>query len=329
MPAGAARNARPSVWSRFRSYRAGLIATLFLCLLVLGAGFANVVTPYSAFEIDSSAVNLPPSLHHPMGTDDLGRDELTRILLGGRVSLTVGILAVLISVGFGTVIGSAAGFYGGRIDNLLMRGTDVVISFPGLILMMIFAALLGKGIVSIALVIGLTSWMTVARLVRASFLSLKEQEFVMAAISIGLRDNRIVVRHILPNAVAPIIVASTLGMAEAIVAESALSYLGLGIQVPIPSWGGMLNLAQNQLQTATWLSLFPGAMIFVTVISINFLGDGLRDALDPRRINPVGSEKAGILREVQPRDEGPFRFDATRCIQARFIRWFPPKAYSS
>ncbi len=258
------------------------MASILLCFLVFGAALANVITPYDAFDIDPKAVNLPPTFRHPMGTDDLGRDELTRVLLGGRVSLTVGILAVLIAVGFGTTVGSLAGFYGRRVDNLLMRATDVMISFPGLILMMIFAALLGKGIVSIALVIGLTSWMTVARLVRASFLSLKEQEFVLAAISLGLPDRRIATRHILPNAVAPIIVASTLGVAEAIVAESALSYLGLGIQVPIPSWGGMLNLAQNQLESATWLSIFPGAMIFVTVLSINFVGDALRDALDPR-----------------------------------------------
>jgi peptide/nickel transport system permease protein len=234
--------------------------------------------------MNPSEINRPPTFRHPLGTDDLGRDELTRILLGGRVSLSVGLLAVVIAVGFGTVIGSIAGFYGGHVGAALMRATDVVLSFPGLVLMMIFAALLGKGIAAIALVIGLTSWMTVARLVRASYISLKQQEFVAAAISLGARHRRIIIRHILPNAIGPIIVAATLGMAEAIVAESALSYLGLGIQVPIPSWGGMLNLAQNQLDSAMWLSVFPGLMIFVTVLSINFLGDGLRDVLDPRHL---------------------------------------------
>jgi peptide/nickel transport system permease protein len=219
-----------------------------------------------------------------MGTDDLGRDELTRVLLGGRVSLAVGLLAVLIALGVGTPLGSVAGYYGGRLDNILMRITDMMFSFPSLILMMIFAALLGKGVVSIALVIGLTSWMTVARLVRASFLSLREQEFTLAAIAIGAPNIRIIFRHILPNTIGPIIVAATLGVAEAIVAESALSYLGLGIQVPIPSWGGMLNLAQNQVESAPWLSIFPGLMIFIAVLCINFVGDGLHDALDPRRL---------------------------------------------
>ena len=273
---------RPTLSQRFQRHRAAVISLVVICILVLGAILADSITPYDAFDIDTNSVNLAPGMRHLMGTDDLGRDEFTRVLRGGRVSLTVGVLAVVISVGFGTAVGSIAGFYGGRVDNLLMRATDVVISFPSLILMMIFAALLGKGIVSIALVIGLTSWMTVARLVRASFLSLKKQEFVMAAVSIGMSDTRIATRHILPNALGPIIVAATLGVAEAIVAESALSYLGLGIQVPIPSWGGMLNLAQNQVESAPWLSIFPGALIFVTVLSINFAGDGLRDALDPR-----------------------------------------------
>jgi peptide/nickel transport system permease protein len=273
-----------SIRRRFFRHRAGVVCLIVLLLLFLGAIFAEVITPYNAFDINVRAVNQPPSSIHLLGTDDLGRDEFTRILLGGRVSLTVGLLAVLIALGVGTTLGSLAGYYGATLDNLLMRLTDVMISFPSLILMMIFAALLGKGIPTIALVIGMTSWMTVARLVRASFLSLKQQDFTIAAISVGAPPSRIIVRHILPNALGPIIVAATLGVADAIVAESGLSYLGLGIQVPIPSWGGMLNLAQNQIELAPWLSIFPGAMIFIAVLSINFIGDALRDALDPRHL---------------------------------------------
>jgi peptide/nickel transport system permease protein len=269
---------------KFVRHQAAVVSLAVVALLFLGAILANVVTPYDPFEMNPKATNQPPSLAHPMGTDDLGRDELTRILLGGRVSLSVGLLAVLVALVIGTTMGSVAGYLGGGVDNVLMRITDMMLAFPSLILMMIFAALLGKGVASIAIVIGITSWMTVARLVRASFLSLREQDFTMAAISIGVPTSRIVARHILPNAMGPIIVAATLGVAEAIVAESGLSYLGLGIQVPVPSWGGMLNLAQNQLESAPWLSIFPGAMIFVAVLAINFVGDGLRDALDPRHL---------------------------------------------
>jgi peptide/nickel transport system permease protein len=272
------------VRQKFLRHRAAVASLVVLFILFLGAVLANVITPYDAFDIYPQAVNQPPSSEHLLGTDDLGRDEFTRVLLGGRVSLSVGVLAVLVALGVGTALGSIAGYFGGRIDNVLMRITDVMIAFPSLILMMIFAALLGKGVTSIALVIGITSWMTVARLVRSSFLSLKEQDFMMAAVSMGVPTGRIIIRHILPNAMGPIIVAATLGVADAIVAESGLSYLGLGIQVPIPSWGGMLNLAQNQLESAPWLSIFPGAMIFVAVLSINFIGDGLRDALDPRHL---------------------------------------------
>lgn len=269
---------------KFLRHRAALTSLVVVAVLFLGAILANVITPYDPFEMNPKATNQPPSLAHPMGTDDLGRDELTRILLGGRVSLSVGLLAVLVALVIGTTLGSIAGYTGGNVDNVLMRVTDMMLAFPSLILMMIFAALMGKGVTSIAIVIGITSWMTVARLVRASFLSLREQDFTMAAVSVGVPTTRIVARHILPNAMGPIIVAATLGVAEAIVAESGLSYLGLGIQVPVPSWGGMLNLAQNQLESAPWLSIFPGAMIFVAVLAINFVGDGLRDALDPRHL---------------------------------------------
>jgi len=219
-----------------------------------------------------------------MGTDDLGRDEFARTMLGGRVSLSVGLISVVVALMVGLPIGSLAGFVGGRTDNVLMRFTDMMFAFPAMVLAMIFVAILGQRLSSLSLVIGLVSWMTIARLVRASFLSLKEEEFVTAARSVGASNGRIVLRHILPNSLGTIIVAATLGVARAIITESALSYLGLGIQAPIPSWGGMLYFAQNQLESATWLSVFPGLMIFLAVLSINFVGDGLRDAMDPRHL---------------------------------------------
>jgi peptide/nickel transport system permease protein len=219
-----------------------------------------------------------------MGTDDLGRDELTRILAGGQISLSLGLLATAVSLAIGVVIGMLAGFYGGQIDNLLMRFTDMAICFPQLFLLLLLAALLGKGLMTIAIVVGLLGWMNIARLVRASFLSLKEEEFILAARSVGVTDFGIIMTHILPNALGPIIIAGTLSVANTIIMESALSYLGLGVQLPAASWGSMLRLAQNQLQTASWMSVFPGLMIFVVVLAINFIGDGLRDALDPRHV---------------------------------------------
>lgn len=224
-----------------------------------------------------------------MGTDELGRDLLTRILYGARASLSIGILAVLLAVTIGTLIGAVAGFYGRAIDNILMRFTDFMLAFPTLFLLILLTLILrsfnipelSTGILPIVLVIGLLSWMTVARLVRASFLSLKEKEFVEAARCSGASDLRLIIRHILPNAISPIIVAATLRIASAIITESGLSYLGFGVQPPVPTWGNMLKNAQAQMTYAPWTAIFPGLMIFIAVIAINYVGDGLRDALDP------------------------------------------------
>jgi peptide/nickel transport system permease protein len=278
------RSYRNLVWRKFRRHRMALVSGVVLIIFVLGSFLGPSISPHDQYEIELTEKLRPPSLTHPMGTDDLGRDELTRVLAGGRISMSLGLMASLIAVVVGVLVGSAAGYFGSRVDNLLMRFTDLMLCFPQLFLMMLFSALFGKTLFSIAVVIGGLSWMSVARLVRASFLSIKEEDFVLAAHSIGTTAPAIILRHILPNAMGPVIVAGTIGVAQAIIMESALSYLGLGVQLPVASWGSMLRLAQDQLLTAWWLATFPGMMIVLSVLSLNFMGDGLRDALDPRHL---------------------------------------------
>jgi peptide/nickel transport system permease protein len=232
------------------------------------------------------------SFAHLFGTDELGRDLLMRIWVGGRVSLLIGVSAMLISIFIGTIVGAVAGFYGGWIDNLLMRFTDFMLSIPTLFILLLVAQLLrtmnvpeiSGGPVPIIVIIGALSWMGAARLVRGQFLSLKAKEFVEAARVAGAKNDRIMWRHILPNAASPIIVAATLRVGNAIITESTLSFLGFGIQPPMPTWGNMLKSAQSQMTTAPWVAIFPGLMIVATVIAINYIGDGLRDALDPRHV---------------------------------------------
>jgi peptide/nickel transport system permease protein len=287
------RSAQRSQWSmafeRFRAHRPAVVAAFVLGMLTLLSAAAPLISPYDPDKISLLLIYDPPSLAHPFGTDDLGRDLATRILYGGRVSLAIGLLAVTVAVSIGTLVGVVAGYYGRWIDSLLMRFVDMMYSFPRLFLLILFGVFFkGMTIGVIVLVLGLLSWMTTSRLVRASFLSLKNREFVEAARCIGARDRRIIVRHILPNSIAPIIVAATLGVAAAIIAESTLSFLGLGIQPPTSSWGNMLNHATTDMDKAPWIAIFPGLFIFLAVVSINFIGDGLRDALDPRHVVHAG-----------------------------------------
>jgi peptide/nickel transport system permease protein len=283
------RSAQRSQWSmafeRFRAHRPAVVAVFVLGTLALLSAAAPLISPYDPDKISLLLIYDPPSLAHPFGTDDLGRDLATRILYGGRVSLAIGLLAVTVAVSIGTLVGVVAGYYGRWIDSLLMRFVDMMYSFPRLFLLILFGVFFkGMTVGVIVLVLGVLSWMTTSRLVRATFLSLKNREFVEAARCIGARDRRIIVRHILPNSIAPIIVAATLGVAAAIIAESTLSFLGLGIQPPTSSWGNMLNHATTDMDKAPWIAIFPGLFIFLAVVSINFIGDGLRDALDPRHI---------------------------------------------
>lgn len=270
---------------RFVAHRFALLGFFVLAVLATLSALAPVVSPYDPEKTALLLIREPPSPTHPFGTDGLGRDLATRILYGGRVSLAVGVLAMAVAISVGTLIGGIAGFYGRFVDGILMRLVDVMFSFPRLFILIILGALFrGMTPATIVIALGILSWMTTARLVRASFLSLKEREFVTAARAVGAGDGRIIWRHILPNSLAPIIVAATLGVAGAIIAESTLSFLGLGIQPPTPTWGNMLEDATDELERAPWLGIFPGLVIFFAVVSINFIGDGLRDALDPRHV---------------------------------------------
>jgi peptide/nickel transport system permease protein len=270
---------------RFLAHRLAVVGLGALLLLLVGAIFAPVLTPYGVRDQDLFNTLAAPSWAHPLGTDELGRDLLTRLFYGGRVSLSVGLLSTAVAVLVGLVVGSLAGLFGGWLDRVLMRFIDLMLVFPALILLILFASLFGTSYLTIVLVLGAVSWMTVARLVRAAFLELKPKAFVEASRALGSSHLRLCLKHLLPNALGPVIVAATLNTASAIIAESTLSFLGLGIQPPTPSWGNMLQNAQAQMTSAPWTAVFPGLMIFLTVISINFVGDALRDALDPRHVS--------------------------------------------
>jgi len=253
--------------------------------IVLGMFVLALIAPLVARDpgaIDIARRLLAPGWGHPLGTDDLGRDVLSRIFYGARISLLVGFVAVGISTLIGIVLGAIAGYYGRWADACIMRFVDIMLCFPTFFLILAVIAFLEPSIWNIMIIIGLTSWMGVARLVRAEFLSLRERDFVLAARALGARDSRIIFRHILPNALSPVLVSATLGVAGAILTESALSFLGIGVQPPTPSWGNMLIAGKQTLGTAWWLSVFPGLAILVTVLGYNLLGEGVRDALDPR-----------------------------------------------
>ena len=267
---------------RFRQHRLAVAGLVVFAALTLLSALANVVSPYDPEKTNLLLIFEGPSLAHPFGTDSLGRDVATRILYGGRVSLLVGISAALLAISLGTFVGAISGYYRGMLDATLMRFVDMVYAFPRLFVLIIFGVIFGGSIRTVVLGLALLSWMTTARIVRATFLSLRQREFVEAARAIGARDGRVILGHMLPNTLAPIIVAATLGIAAAILAESTLSFLGLGIQPPVPTWGNMLKDAPTDMVPAPWLAVFPGLAIFLAVFSINFVGDGLRDALDPR-----------------------------------------------
>jgi peptide/nickel transport system permease protein len=271
-------------WDRFKKNKLSLIGAILLIIISLAALFAPQLATHDPATQKLMERLAAPSAGHYLGTDDLGRDIFSRLLYGARVSLMVGFTAVIGAVFIGTVYGAIAGYYGGRVDNVMMRFVDVVISFPSLFLLITVVTILSPSVFNIIMVLALLGWTGTARLVRGEFLSLKKRDFVEAARALGASDLRIIFLHILPNAMAPIIVATSLGMAGTILAESALSFLGLGIQPPQASWGNMLQGAQNftVMIKAWWYPLFPGLMIFVTVLALNFVGDGLRDALDPR-----------------------------------------------
>ncbi len=256
-------------------------AAVVLSLLTISL-LAPFLSPYDPTTIDVYNVLSPPGKAHWLGTDELGRDLLSRIIWGSRVSLKVGFIAVGIAIMIGILVGSAAGFYGGKVDAVLMRFVDIMLAFPTFFLILAVIAILEPNIYTIMAVIGVTGWMDVARLVRAEFLSLKERDFVDAGRAIGISNARLIFRHILPNALSPVFVAATFGVAGAILTESGLSFLGLGVQPPDPSWGNILTSGKDNIEIAWWLSLYPGLAILITVLSYNLVGEGLRDALDPR-----------------------------------------------
>jgi peptide/nickel transport system permease protein len=298
-PSSKALSLRQMVWRRFRRHKMAMAGVIMLILLVLYSfGGAVIYSEEYANHTDTSIRLQPPSGEHPFGTDTVGRDILARTIYGGQISLLIGLSAAAIEVVAGVIIGALAGYYGGLLDGLLMRFTEAMFTIPQLFLLLVMAKyfsnkipdmqILGRtfsgSVIVIVAIIGLTSWMYLARIVRADFLSLKEREFVVAANTIGTRHRAIIIRHILPNTMAPIIVAATLGVANAILAEAYISFLGLGVRPPTATWGNMLEGAYNYIDSAPWLWVFPGLLILFTVLSINFLGDGLRDALDPTTI---------------------------------------------
>ena len=269
-------------WVRLWRNRLAISGLALVLGLFAVALLARWLAPYNPDFIDLKQVLMPPSAAHLLGTDTLGRDVLSRIIYGARVSLLVGFVAVGIATLVGVLVGALARYYGGVLDQILMRLVDLMLCFPTIFLILAVIAVLGPSIWNIMAIIGLTSWMGVARLVRAEFLSLREREFVVAARALGASDARLIWRHLLPNALTPVMVSATLGVAGAILVESSLSFLGLGVQPPTPSWGNMLTMGKDNIEIAWWLSVFPGLAILVTVMSYNLLGEGIREAIDPR-----------------------------------------------
>ncbi|HQX61877.1 MAG TPA: ABC transporter permease, partial [Thermomicrobiales bacterium] len=272
------------VLRRFMQNKLAVVGMAVIVFMYAVAILAPLITRYDYKEITPGARNLPPSAQHWMGTDRNGRDVYARLVMGSRVSLSVGFVAVAIVMTIGTSFGALAGYFGGWVDGSIMRLTDILLSIPQILLLISAAALFRPGLKTTVIVIGVTSWPGAARLIRGQFLSLRDQEYVTAARTIGAPPGRIIMRHLMPNAMAIIIVETTLWLSYAILLEASLSYLGLGVQIPTPSWGNMLQDGQRELLNgAWWLTFFPGLAIFVTALAFNLVGDGLRDAFDPRQ----------------------------------------------
>ncbi|MFW5790986.1 MAG: ABC transporter permease [Bacillota bacterium] len=269
-------------WRRLKRNKAAMIGLIMAVVFILVAIFAPVFAPYPPNEIDLLSVLESPSSTHLLGTDYYGRDLLSRIIYGSRISISVGVIVQVISLTIGTLMGSLAGYYGGKIDMFIMRIVDIFMSFPSLLFTIAIMVALGPGLYNIFIALGVIWWTRTARIVRSEFMRHKEREYVEAARAIGLNDFKIMYKHILPNCLAPLIITFTMGIATAIMAEASLSFLGLGAQEPLPSWGSMVNNGLQYLRSAPWYSLFPGMAIAYTVLSFNLLGDGLRDALDPK-----------------------------------------------
>ena len=283
--AGDRRGLRPGVAGVLKRSPLAYAAFILMGLIVLGAIFAPLMSPYQKDKIDLTRQYLPPSLDHPFGTDDLGRDIFVRVMHGGRISLAVGFLAMFVALLIGVTAGGVAGYYGGWIDGVIMRSVDLMLAVPSFfVILFISSAITPKvSIVGLCLMIGFTQWMEVTRLVRAVVMTTKEHEFVDAARTIGLADSRIIVRHLLPHTTAPVLVAITLGLAQAIIIESGISFLGFGVQPPTPSWGAMLQDAQSYLGDCPWIAVFPGLMICLTVVCCTVLADFLGEATGPGR----------------------------------------------
>lgn len=273
------------IWRRLKKNKAAMLGLIVIILLILCAVFAPLIAPYGYDDQLLSRRFIFPCREYPFGTDNLGRDILSRVIYGSRISLAVGLVSVSISVVFGTILGSIAGYYGNLPDNLIMRAIDIVLSIPSILLAISIAAMLGQGLFNLMIAIGVSEIPRYARVVRAQILSVKDQEFVEAARAIGAGDLHIILFHILPNCLAPMIVQATIGVATAILDAAGLSFIGLGIQPPIPDWGGMLSAGRQYIRDYWYIVTFPGMMIMATIYSLNLFGDGLRDALDPRLKN--------------------------------------------
>ena len=269
-------------WRRFKGNRPAIAGGLIVLSVFVIALFAPMLSPYDPATIDVEKVLTGPTQAHPLGTDELGRDILSRMIWGSRISLMVGFVAVGISILIGVLIGAVAGYHGGWIDDVLMQFVDIMLSIPTFFLILAVIALVEPSIWNIMIVIGVTSWMGVARLVRGQFLALNEMDYVTAARALGAKDGRMIFFHILPNAMSPVYVSAVLGVAGAILVESSLSFLGLGVQPPTPSWGSIITGGKDTIEIAWWISLFPGLAILFTVLGYNLLGEGLQDALNPR-----------------------------------------------